>query len=139
MATGTAGTTARVYDQAQIHYIRIGVTYSDTGIASGVAKPVYLPAGAVILGTDVVLGASFNAQTTNVLTAGTNGTTANNIVQTVTVSAAGFGATNHAPTGSALGEIAADAQVYVKYTQTGTAATQGNAQIIIKYVVDNDL
>ena len=139
MTTGTAGTTARQYEKATVHYIRIGVTYSDTGISSGVAKPVYLPAGAVILGTDVVLGASFNAQTTNVLTAGTNGTTANNIVATVTASAAGFGATNHAPTGTALGEIASDSQVYVKYTQTGTAATQGNAQIIIKFCVDNDL
>lgn len=138
MATGTAGTTARDYQKTLTHYLRIPVTYSDAGISSGVAKSS-LPAGAIILRTNVVLSASFNAQTTNVLTAGLNGTTANNIVSTVTVSAAGFGATNHVPTGAALGALSADTPVYVKYTQTGTAATQGAANIIIEYAVQGDL
>jgi ribulose-5-phosphate 4-epimerase/fuculose-1-phosphate aldolase len=65
------------------------------------------------------------------LTIGLNGTTANNIVATVAATAGLV--LNLAPTGTALGKLTADTQVYVKFTQTGTAATTGNATFIIKY------
>jgi hypothetical protein len=38
-----------------------------------------------------------------------------------------------------LGPLAADAQVFVLYTQTGTAASAGVAYVVIEYVCDNDL
>ena len=75
MATNTAGSTARVFQEQEVHYVRFDVTYSDAGIATGVSKQT-LPAGAIIIGTDVLVATAFNAQTTNVLTVGTNGTTA---------------------------------------------------------------
>lgn len=138
MATGTAGSTARQSHNQQVHYLRFAVTYSDTGIASGISKQT-LPAGAIIVGTDVNVGTTFNAQTTNVLTVGINGTTANNIIASGDVDETTAGLTqNVKPTGTALVSIAADSPVWVKYTQTGTAATQGAAIVIVKYVPNND-
>lgn len=138
MATGTAGSTARQSHNQQIHYARFAVTYSDAGIATGVSKQT-LPAGALILGTAVYIGTTFNAQTTNVLTVGTNGTTANNVVASGDVDETTSAITqNIKPTSAALGALAADVPLYVKYTQTGTAATQGSAIVVVTYVPNND-
>ncbi len=139
MATNTAGTSARKLSSQQIHYLRFAVTYSDSGIASGVVKQT-LPAGAIIVGTDVLVTTTFNAQTTNVLTVGINGTTANNLVTTGDADETVAALTqNIKPTGTALVPLAADSPVYVKYTQTGTAGTTGVAYVIVKYVPNNDM
>jgi hypothetical protein len=139
MATGTAGTTARKSASQLIHYLRFAVNYNDTGISSGVGKQ-YLPAGAIIVGTDVYISAAFNAGTTNVLTVGTNTTTDNNIIASGDVDETATGLTqNVKPTGTALGPLSADAQVFAKFAQTGTAASAGKAYVVIKYIPDNDL
>jgi len=139
MATGTPGSTARQLNQQQVHYLRIAVTYNDANIANGVGKQ-WLPAGAIIIGTDVHIDSVFNAATTNVLTVGTNATSYDNIVAAADVNEGATGLTqNVKPTGTALGALTADAQVFVKYTQTGTAATTGKAYVIVKYVANNDL
>lgn len=135
MPTGTAGSTARKIHQQVVETISFDVNYNDTGIATGVATGKWLPAGAILIGTDVSINTAFNAVTTNVLTCGTNGPTTNDNI----IGAAGpetpAGLTqNIVPTGTALGKLAADVQIYAKYTQTGTAATAGNATIMIKYI-----
>jgi len=132
MATGTVGSDARKTHHQHVHALRFEVNYNDTGIATGVIKGDKLPAGAIIVGTDVLVETTFNAGTTNVLTVGTNGTTANNIVASGDVNEASaqmFG--NIAATLTA--PLAADVDVYAKFTQTGTAAEQGKAHVIIKY------
>lgn len=131
---------ARKNDIQLLHYLRFHVTYSDAGIATGVGKQT-LPKGAIIVGSDVFINGSFNAATTNVLTVGTNGTTANNMVATGDVDETVATALTKGikPTAAALGPLAADAQVFVKYTQTGTVASAGDAYVIVNYVVDNDL
>lgn len=133
MPTGTAGSPARKIHQQVVETISQDINYNDTGATTGIATGKWLPAGAIIVGTDVNIQTTFNAQTTNVLTIGTNGTTANNIVATVTASAVAT-VQNLLPTGTALGKLSADAQVYVKYTQTGTAATAGAGTFMIKYI-----
>jgi hypothetical protein len=139
MATGTAGTTARKSSIQMVHYLRMAINWNDTGISSGVGKQ-YLPAGAIIVGTDVLVETAFNAGTTNVVTVGTNTTTDNNIIAAGDVDETATGLTqNVKPTGTALGKLSADAQVFAKYAQTGTAATAGKLYVMIKYVVDNDL
>jgi len=121
-----------------VHYLRFAVNYNDVGIAAGVNKQM-LPAGAVIIGTDAHVVQAFNAATTNVLTVGLAGV-ADNIIAAGDVAENAVGLTqNIKPTGTALGPLAADSQVKVTYTQTGTAATTGRAIVIVKYVVDNDL
>lgn len=137
MATGLPGTSARRNALQLVHYLRFAVNYNDAGIAAGVNKQV-LPAGAIIIGTDVIVATAFNAGTTNTISVGTLGDAATNIVNAQNAGVAGL-TQNVAPTGAALGPLAADKQVYVTYAQTGTAATAGKAYVIIKYVVDNDL
>lgn len=130
--------TARRNSSQQVGYLRFAVNFNDAGIAAGVNKQ-QLPAGAVIIGTDVAIVTAFNAVTTNVLTVGLAGV-ANNIVAAADADEATIALTqNIKPTGTALGPLAADSQVTVTYTQTGTAATAGKAIVIIKYVCDNDL
>ena len=133
MPTNTAGGAGRKLHQQVINVICQDINYNDVGAATGIATGKWLPAGAILSGTEVSVNTTFNAQTTNVLTIGINGATANNIVATVSAATAGT-TLNLLPTGTALGKLTADSQVYVKYTQTGTAATQGNASFIITYI-----
>lgn len=137
MATGTPGSTARRNSSQQVGYLRFSVNFNDSGIAAGVGKQ-WLPAGALIIGADVYVGTAFNAVTTNTLSVGTVGDAATNIINAQNVGAAGL-TQNVAPTGAALGPLAADKQVYVTYAQTGAAATAGRATVVVKYVCDNDL
>lgn len=121
-----------------VHYLRFAVNWNDAGIAAGVGKQT-LPAGAILIGTDVQIVTPFNAATTNVLTVGVAGV-ANNVVAAADADESTAGLTqNIKPSGTALGPLAADSQVTVTYTQTGAAATAGKAIVIIKYVPDNDL
>jgi hypothetical protein len=139
MATGTPGNTARKNSTQQVGYLRIGVNFNDSGIASGIGKQ-WLPAGALIIGTDVYVGTAFNAGTTNVLTVGTEVSTFANIVSGAADNEGAVGLTqNIPPSGAALGPLAADAQVFVMYAQTGTPATAGQATVVIKYIPNNDL
>jgi hypothetical protein len=138
MATGTQGSTARRNSSQQVGYLRFTVNYNDVNIANGNNKQ-WLPAGAIITDTSVMVATGFNAGTTNVLTVGLAGS-ANTIVASGQVTPGTPGLTNGiAPTGNALGPLAADSQVNVTYTQTGGAATAGQAIVIIKYIPNNDL
>lgn len=131
--------TARKNSSQQIGYLRTKVNFNDAGIASGVAKQT-LPKGALIIGTDVFVGAAFNAATTNVLTVGLVGGAANLLAAAGDIDETTIALTKGIkPTGAALGPLAADSQVSFTYTQTGTAATAGWAVIIVNYIPDNDL
>ena len=125
----------REYHTQQVHYLRKTVNFNDAGIASGVYMGT-LPAGAQIVDTVVNVVTAFNAVSTNVLTVGTNSTSYDNIVGSGGVdesSATGQRVT----TGLSL-EFASDADVYVKYTQSGTAADAGQAVIVVAYAANND-
>lgn len=90
-----------------------------------------LPAGAMITDLDVRVNTAFNAGTTNALNVGTaaGGTQ-------VFTDAATAGARQ--PTIPAL-SFAADTDIFVQFAQTGTAATAGQADIVICYAPNNDL
>src|SRR6187401_2899804 len=106
MATGTQGNIGRQTQYQMVHTLRITVNYNDAGIANGVGKQ-WLPTGAIIVGTDVMIDTVFNAATTNVLTLGTNGpSTYDNIVAAADVNEGATGLTqNVKPTGTALGKL----------------------------------
>ena len=138
MTTGTPGSTARRNSTQQVGYLRFTVNFNDVNIASGVGKQ-WLPAGALIESTSVWIVTPFNTGTTNVLTVGL-GATAATIVASGAVTPGSAGQTNAiVPTGAALGPLPADAQVNVTYSQTGTAATAGQAIVVVKYIPNNDL
>jgi hypothetical protein len=138
MTTGIPGSTARKNQTQQVGYLRFAINFNDAGIASGVNKQ-WLPAGAIITDTSVYVGPAFNAGTTNVITVGLGGS-ANTIVAGGQVAPGTVALTNAiTPTGNALGPLASDLQVNASYTQTGAAATAGQAIVMIKYVPNNDL
>jgi hypothetical protein len=113
--------------------VSVLVNFNDTNVGStnGILFAT-LPAGAVVLSAFAKVITAFNAATTNVLTVGTNGT-ADNLLGAAAITEGTPGDYVNSTPGLAI--PTADAPVYVKYTQTGTAATTGQAQIIVSYTV----
>jgi len=138
MTTGIPGSTARRNTSQQVGYARFTVNYNDPNIASGNPKQ-WLPAGAILIGTDVQVVTPFNAGTTNVLSVGIGAATANVVAAGAANPAAAALTQNIVPTGAALGPLAADSQLNVSFTQTGAAATAGQAVVMVKYIPNNDL
>lgn len=133
MTTGVLGTNARQDPRQVVNTLKKTVNFNDPGIAAGVAFDNYLPQNAFIetVLTEVVV--AFNAGTTNVLTAGTVGPNYTNIVAAADVTEATPGIyASTAGRGRSL-TAAADVLPYAQYTQTGTAATTGQAIIVIFY------
>jgi hypothetical protein len=119
--------------------LRKTVNFGDTGISTGVAiGPDALPQGAFITGVWVEVVTAFNAATTNTLTVGTVSTAYNNIVSSADLTGNGSASlsTQVSQVTRGLGRAlaaAADVLVYIKYVQTGTAATTGQAVIVIEF------
>lgn len=143
MTTDTAGTVARELPFQAVHYLRKGIAYNTTGIGTDATVKVgVIPSGAVVQNVQVKITTAFNAGTTNVIDVGTSsnddayvdgGTTGN-----------GDGDVDATSTGSTFvwrgadETHSADTTIYVTYTQSGTAATTGAAEIIVTYIPDND-
>jgi len=138
MATNTAGSAAReIHGLQAVHTFRKTVDYNTTGIGTADTVPVgIIPAGAFITDVKVKIVTAFNAATTNVLTVGSNASSNNNIVAAADVDETATGTTS-VSTGWGLA-FAADTTIYARYTQSGTAATTGQATIVISYVPNND-
>ena len=137
-------------NQTTVHF-RKTVNFNDANIAAGV-KIGAIPAGAFITGIKCYVTTAFNAATTNNLligstaaggqylasgvTAGTNCVAATTGMQNITA-AAGLGFAVTAPTNTPTGSTGAW-DVFVSYTQTGTAATAGQDTYVIEYVAADD-
>lgn len=127
---------ARQFHQQEVHYLRRTVTYADT---SGTQYEMgAIPAGAVVIGTTVCVTTVFNAGTTNVLIVGTAGDD-DALVAAAGVDETAVGVTRVAPAtlGGMLSSSAATT-IYSKFTQSGTAATTGVAEVVVEYIPDND-
>jgi hypothetical protein len=135
MATNLAPASppARLDPRQVTNTLKKTVNFGDASIATGVSFANSLPMGAFITQVLVEIVTAFNAGTTNPLTVGTVSTAYNNIVSTVDVNA-GTAGVYEATRG--LGRsltAAAEVTPFVKYAQTGTAATAGQAVIVIVY------
>lgn len=133
MPTGTIGTNARQDPRQVVNTLKKTVNFNDPGIATGVAFENYLPQGAFIENVLVEIVTVFNAATTNVLTVGTNAGSFNNIVNAGDVNEAALGVTQVTRAFGRSLTASADVLPYAQYTQTGTAATTGQAIIVIFY------
>lgn len=135
MATNTAQVLppSRNDPRQVVNTLKKTVNWNDLGIGSGVAFDNSLPEGAFITGVWVEIVTPFNAVTTNVLTVGTNAATYNNLVAAADINEAVAGVTW---VSRGLGQsiaLAAAITPYAMYTQTGGAATAGQAVILITY------
>ena len=104
------------------------IKFNSTGASTGV-KLCELPANVVITKATAVVKTAFNAGTTNVLTVGTNDNV-DDILGTsdITEGTAGVYAVNK------FVEYTAKKTVKAKFTETGTAATTGEAEIYLEVV-----
>lgn len=135
MATNTAQVSppARQDPRQVTNTLKKTVNFGDAGISTGLAFDASIPANAFILRVYVEIVTVFNAVTTNVLTVGTNSTTYNNLVAAGDVDEATAGVYDVV---RGLGRgipASADVAPYAKYTQSGTAATTGQAVIVITF------
>jgi len=135
MATNTPPAYPQARRQAfqSTNTLKKTVNFNDPNVASGVAFDESLPAGAFIISVTIEIVTAFNAGTTNVLTIGTNATTYNNVVASGDVT---LGTPSVAQPTRGLGRALANAgepPVFAKYTQTGAAATTGQAVVVIEY------
>lgn len=132
MATNTAGTSARRDPRNVANTMVAIVNFNDVGIGTG-NKFGTLPIGARIVDVIVEVITAFNAGSTNVFTVGTNASSYNNIVNAADVNEAATGATRvERGIGGAIAR-AADIDVFAMYTQTGTPATTGKAEVTIVF------
>lgn len=121
-----------------VNTLKKTVNFNDTGIATGVTFDQALPAAAFVLSVMVEVVTAFNAATTNTLVVGTNSSSFNNLVASADLvgnAGTSLGTQISEATRGRGRSIAATAEkvVTVKYTQTGTAATTGQAVIVITY------
>ena len=138
---GAINATGSTYDQRGGCILvthSFSVAYNTSGIASAIKIPgLKVKASAtkpVLIRVDCAVGTVFNAATTNVLTLGTS-STATEIVAAAGINEAS--ATFQANVGAL--KVTADADIYVKYAQTGTAATTGAADFYITLTELNPL
>ncbi len=122
------------YHQNLVHYFRKEVNFNDPNLSSG-ALIGRLPAGAQITQAIARVKTPFNAGTTNVITIGANPVTYDNVMGSADINEAVAG-TYSAP---ALGllDAVAETDLFVRYVQTGTAASAGKAILHIAYTVNN--
>lgn len=117
------------------YVLRATVNYSDTNVSTGI-KIGTLPAGAHIIRSSAHVRTVFNAGTTNVLTLGTNSSSYDNLLNAgaITEGTAGY---YSADPNADITYPTGDLDVYVKYTQTGTAASTGKADVVVLYAIDD--
>lgn len=120
---------ARILHTQQIHYFRKRVNFDDAGISAGVQFGT-LPAGAIITNLIVRVNTAFNAATTNALKMGTTAGGSQIFTDVATAGARSPSIPNLS--------FAVDTDLFASYAQTGTAATAGQADIIIMYAPNND-
>ena len=109
-------------------YFRKRVNYNDAGIASGVYVGT-VPAGAIITSTDLTSRWSTPRSMPEPTTASRWAATRPRVTTTSCRPATnntGVMTTGIAPSGSSLGSLAADRDIYVMYAQTGNAANAGS-------------
>jgi hypothetical protein len=112
-----------------VHYFRKRVNYNDPGIAGGVVFGT-MPLGAMIVLQNVRCNTAFNAGTTNALNVGTTAGGTQLFTDAATAGARSPAIANLS--------FAADTDLFVAYAQTGGAATAGQADIVVGFVLNND-
>jgi hypothetical protein len=140
----------RVFQTQQTHYVRFTVNFNPCVLVAGSCtfKIGALPYNAfVVRGTQQII-TSFNSGTTDTVSVGVTATNANELVAAQSVhGAAGVSALTLAATGAgtqATGngstQTGSDGgfDIWVKYAQTGTAPTAGQAVIVLEYFAPND-
>ncbi len=137
MPTNTAGSVARELPSQQIHYLRKTIDFNDDGSEVTVG---WIPNGALIIqpisGVHVVT--AFDAGTTNTLNIGADdgNDDPDEFATLIALGTVGFVAVDEGATG--VFRMTEDTEITASVVLTGTAATAGEAEVVIAYIPDND-
>jgi len=136
MTTNTPGTPARKMAAQLVHYLRFKFAFGDAATGVALLKQ-FLPAGALILRSNVYKTTAWNSATSAALSVGLVGGTGTELVNAADVKTA-TGLVAGTLSAGALVPLAADVQVQAAVAFVG-APTAGAAYVAIEYIVDNDL
>lgn len=134
MATGTAGTNARQYHQCMVHYLRKAIAYTDGQTATVTVGTI--PAGALVNDVAVTVTTAFNNGTTNTLNIGTVADP-DGFATAVALGTVGRIAADELATSNDL-YVTADTVITATHASSGTAATAGQAIVVVTFTTDND-
>lgn len=133
---GTSAVAPRQPHTHQVPYMRAAVAYNTANIGTAGKVPLgTLPAGAIVTFGLIKVGTAFNAATTNVLKIGTADDDdavlgAADVDETVAATTVTWAAAGY--------KVSVATPLFVTYTQTGTAASAGAADIVLFFVPNND-
>jgi hypothetical protein len=115
--------------------LNFDVAFDDPQIAAGILKYTVQASAQrpVLLKAECEVITAFNAVTTNVLTLGTDQAAADQLLAAANIAE---GTPGFYPAGVQTGKVrlTANTQIWVKYTQTGAAATTGLAKFYINLI-----
>lgn len=113
-------------------YISKTINYNTPGVGTAATVSVgTLPEGCLVLETIVRVRTAFNAATTNVIIVGTAADD-DEFIEATDVDESALDTTFSDRSAGIV--LTADTEVFVQYTQTGTAATAGVADIVVLYI-----
>jgi hypothetical protein len=136
----TRNFSKRDESQQALHYFRLTVNFNDANIGLGQQFGA-LGVNSYIHSIDCYVTTAFNAATTNVITFGYTKVGGEIVASGISGNPLAVGAI-HLTSAVGLGlaaTSAADIPLWVKYTQTGTAATTGSITCVIAYAPNNDM
>lgn len=134
MPTGTRATNARRYHHCMMHYLRKAIAYTDGATAAVTVGTV--PAGALIHDAAVTVTQAFNNGTTNTLNIGTVADP-DGFASALALGTIGKIVADELATSNDL-YVTADTVITATHASSGTAATTGQAIVVVTFSVDND-
>lgn len=111
-----------------VHYVRRTIRFDNVAAASGVEMHAAMPDGCFHLRTTVQIVTAFNAGTTNDLVVGTAAVP--NAYVTTGQAVAGTAGVKQIP---GTGRVSGDQTPVIKFTQSGTAATAGEVDVVMEF------
>ena len=137
MTTNTAGTTARQDPRQVPNTLKRTLNYNDGDVAQAAIGTLPsgndLPQSAFVQEVMIEVVTAFNAATTNTLALGTNTGSWNNFIAVTDVALNATGVTSVKRGAGRNLTSGSDTALYAVYTQSGTAATAGQAIITVYF------
>lgn len=133
---GTSAVAPREPVTQQVPYFRAAIAYNTLNISVAGKVPLgTLPAGAIVTDLLIRISEAFNAGTSNEITIGTADDddsllTSVDLDELEVDTTEAFVAKGY--------KVTVDTPLFIKYTQTGTAASAGAADIMLTFIPDND-
>lgn len=131
MGSNTAGSTARLYQCAKVHYIRKAITFADDGVAVTVGT---IPAGSIIIKAGVVVSTAFNDTGTDLIDIGISGGDTDGIAADLDVSAEGLIVNTTIATSDDLYSASSDLVIRADYAGENGNADAGAGVVFVTFI-----